>query len=98
MIEKINTKVCEMFDIPRKILSGTDIFGYITSADTIYPNLCKGDNLKHLIQIINKHKVTHKINYDGDTEKLLTKILKMRLSQETLKNIRTTVRQYEWEY
>ena len=98
MIERLNKKVCEMFDIPRKIVSGVSYMGLITTTDILYANLCKGDNLKHLIQIINKHKVTHKVNYDGDTEKLLTRILKMRLTSTTLSNIKASVKQYEWEY
>lgn len=98
MIEKYNTKVCEMFDIPRKILGGMSCIGLVTSTDILYPNLCKGDNLKHLIQIINKHKATHKITYDGNTEKLLKRILKMRLTPITLSNIKASVRNYNWEY
>ena len=98
MIEKLNNKVCEMFDIPRKIIGGVNMFGYVTSADVIYPNLCKGNNIKHLIQIINKHKSTHKINYDGNTEKLLLKILKMRLTDVTISKIKTSVKEYNWEY
>ena len=98
MITKLNSKVCQMFDIPRKILGGASILGYITSADTIYPNLCKGDNLKRLIKIINEHKRTHKVSYDGDTEKLLTKISKMRLTNSTLHHIKVRVREFEWEY
>lgn len=98
MIEKLNTKVCEMFDIPRKVVGGISCMGLITTTDILYPNLCKGDNLKHLIQIINKHKATHKVTYDGNTEKLLNKILKMRLTSKTLGGIKTSVKEYEWEY
>ena len=98
MITKLNDKVCKMFDIPRKIIGGASVLGYITSADTIYPNLCKGDNIKRLIQIINEHKRTHKVTYDGDTEKLLTKILKMRLTNSTLLRIKIRVREFDWEY
>ena len=95
---EISHKICRMFNIPFKYMVGSSFLGFISYCELIPVDFCKASNLKKLIQIINKHKRTHKVSYDGDTSKFLKSVIKMRLTKEVKDNIMNDIRQERWEY
>lgn len=98
MYAQLNEKVCRKLKLPAKFIPAFDNFGLIYQITTLVPNLCEPENLKKFIQVINKCKKTHKISYDGDTKKFLTKVYNMRLTKDTLKNIEEEAKKEVWNY
>lgn len=96
MYEKLNNKVCKKFKIQHRILPLVGTYGLMLGLETVYPNLCEGENIKQLLRIINTHKKTHKIKYDGDTKDLLQRIVNMRLTDETLYGIIEDMKGVDW--
>ena len=98
MYTELNKRVCIKLGMPVKFIPAFDNFGLIYQITAVEPNLCEPENLKKFIQIVNKHKKTHKISYNGDTKIFLEKIYKMRLTEETLKNIKKDFVNERWNY
>lgn len=96
MYEKLNNKVCEKFGIQFRLLPMVGIHGLMLGLETVYPNLCEGENIKHLLRIINTHKKTHKLSYDGNTEKFLEKICGMRLTNKVMCDIIEDIKGVDW--
>ena len=96
MYEELNNKVCKKFGIQSRLLPMVGIHGLMLGLETVYPNLCEGENIKHLLRIINTHKKTHKLSYDGNTEKFLEKICGMRLTNKVMCDIIEDIKGVDW--
>ena len=96
MYEKLNNKVCKKFKIQHRLIPLVGMHGLMLGLETVYPNLCEGENIKHLLRIINANKKTHKVKYDGNTEELLQRIVNMRLTDNVLNGIIEAVKGVDW--
>ena len=96
MYEILNNKVCKKFGIQYRLLPMIGVHGLMLGLETVYPDLCDGENIKNLIKVINTHKKTHKLVYDGDTKKLLEKICNMRLTNKVWCDIVEDMKGVDW--
>lgn len=97
-MNKYNNSICKKFNIPASKNLFATWFGFLVKVESYYPNLCDGRNLKKLIKLINKHKITHKLEYNGDTNFFFVKLYKMRLSKKVLDAVREEAPSIKWRY